>query len=77
LPVMASITFTMPVMPLDGFVTLSAFSYGECSGQQASCGGGCRGPPPHHTVMGCTPIGSVAIYGYVYDMKNGQLVEVT
>ena len=27
-----------------GFVTLSAFSYGECSGQQASCGGGCRGP---------------------------------
>jgi len=27
--------------------------------------------------MGCTPIGSVAIYGYVYDVKNGQLVEVT
>jgi hypothetical protein len=29
---------------LDGFVTLSAFSRGECSGQQASCGGGCPGP---------------------------------
>ena len=27
-----------------GFVTLSAFSRGECSGQQASCGGGCHGP---------------------------------
>jgi hypothetical protein len=27
----------------EGFVTLSAFSCGECSGQQASCGGGCRG----------------------------------
>jgi hypothetical protein len=27
-----------------GFVTLSAFSRGECSGQQASCGGGCPGP---------------------------------
>ena len=27
-----------------GFVTLSAFSCGECSGQQASCGGGCPGP---------------------------------
>ena len=30
--------------PPDGFVTLSAFSFGECSGQQASCGGGCRDP---------------------------------
>ena len=28
----------------NGFVTLSAFSCGECSGQQASCGGGCPGP---------------------------------
>ncbi len=28
----------------EGFVTLSAFGRGECSGQQASCGGGCRGP---------------------------------
>jgi hypothetical protein len=27
-----------------GLVTLSAFSCGECSGQQASCGGGCPGP---------------------------------
>jgi hypothetical protein len=28
---------------LPGFVT-SAFSCGECSGQQASCGGGCPSP---------------------------------
>ena len=27
-----------------GFVTLSAFSRGECSAQQASSGGGCLGP---------------------------------
>ena len=27
-----------------GFVTLLAFSRGDCSGQQASCGGGCRCP---------------------------------
>ena len=27
-----------------GFVTLSAFSRGECGGQQLSCGGGCPGP---------------------------------
>ena len=31
-------------MQPNGFVTLSAFSRGECSGQQASCGGGCPGP---------------------------------
>jgi hypothetical protein len=31
-------------MDLDGFVTLSAFSCGEHSGQQASCSGGCPGP---------------------------------
>jgi hypothetical protein len=35
------VAFTTTLM---GFVTLSAFSCGECSGQQASCGGGCRGP---------------------------------
>jgi hypothetical protein len=28
------------ITPL-GFVTLSAFSCGECSGQHVSCGGGC------------------------------------
>ena len=33
----------------DGFVTLSAFSYGECSGQQVSCCGGCRGPSAERT----------------------------
>ena len=33
----------------EGFVTLSAFSCGECSGQQASCGGGCRGPSAERT----------------------------
>ena len=32
------------LMPARGFVTLSAFSCGECSGQLASCGGGCPGP---------------------------------
>ena len=32
-----------------GFVTLSAFSCGECSGQQASCGGGCPGPSAERT----------------------------
>jgi putative transposase len=29
---------------LNGFVTLLVFSRGECSEQQASCGGGCRSP---------------------------------
>ena len=33
-----------PGLKLTGFVTLSAFSCGECGGQQASCGGGCPGP---------------------------------
>ena len=39
------------LLPLDdcfyalrGFVTLSAFSCGECSGQRASCGAGCCSP---------------------------------
>ena len=33
-----------PTITEHGFVTLSAFSRGECSGQQASCGGGYPGP---------------------------------
>jgi hypothetical protein len=43
-PLIAFAVMSSIALAQEGFVTLSACSYGECSGQQASCGGGGRGP---------------------------------